>query len=178
MKAIFLALWLALPSLVKAQTGKVFPTLTGETPNGKTVTIPADTKGKVTILGVAYAKKAEETLNTWYTPFYDKFVLKRGIFDKNYDVNLYFVPMFSGLKQVTYDAHLKELKDSKRTDLFPHLLFYKGEIDSYVSALEMSDKNHPYFFILDADGKIRYSTFGLFTEQKMEKIEEILDETW
>jgi len=174
-----LLLSLILISVVsQAQIGKIFPILVGETLDERKITIPTDTKGKVTIIGVAYAKKAEETLSTWYTPFYDKFILKRGIFDHKYDVNLYFIPMFSGLKKVTYEANIKELKESNRKDLFPHLLFYKGEIDSYISSLEMSDKNHPYFFVLDETGKIRYSTFGLFTEGKMEKIEEVLDETW
>jgi len=178
MKKTLLLIAIFVSILCQAQIGKTFPSLEGEALDGKKLTIPTQTKGKITIIGMAYAKKAEETLNTWYTPFYDKFVLKRGIFDHKYDVNLYFIPMFSGLKKVTYEANIKELRESNRKDLYPHLLFYKGEIDSYVATLEMTDKNHPYFFVLDENGKIRYATFGLFTEKKMEKIEEVLDETW
>jgi hypothetical protein len=160
------------------QVGSQFPSVSGETLDERTLSIPSDTKGKMTIVGLAYAKKAEETLTSWYTPFYDKFVLKRGVFDHKYDVNLYFIPMYSGIKKAAYSANLKELRESSRKDLFPHLIFYKGEVDSYIKALKMDDKDKPYFFVLDQNGTIRYATSGLYNESKMEKIEDILDETW
>jgi hypothetical protein len=155
--------------------GKQFPTLDGETLESKEIQIPADTKGKLTLVGMAYSKKAEATLNTWYTPMYDKFVLKRGIFDSQYDVNLYFVPMYTGVKKVAYESTMKDLRESNRKDLFPYILFYKGELEPYVSELEMEEKNLPYFFLLDEEGNVVYATQGLYNESKMAKIEEVLD---
>lgn len=153
----------------------VFPDLTGETLEETNMTIPVDTKGKLTMIGMAYSKKAEETLKTWYTPMYDKFVLKRGIFDHMYDVNLLFIPMYTGAKKAAYGKTIKQLKESNRKDLFPYILFYKGSMDPYVSDLSMENKNLPYFFLLDEEGNIVYQTKGLFSESKMDKIEGILD---
>lgn len=155
--------------------GKTFPSLNGETLEGKSVSLPADSKGKKTLIGMAYSAKAEEALMTWYQPIFDKFVSKVGMFDGDYDVNLYFIPMYIGLKQVAYDASLKKLKESNRKDLFPYILFYKGELAPYDKELEMTDKEVPYFFVLDESGKILYSAKGMFTDKKMEEIEAVLE---
>jgi len=156
------------------QKGKRFPELSGETLEGRDITLPTATIGKKTLIGMAYSAKAEEALNSWYQPVYDKFIAKLGMFDKDYDVNLYFVPMYIGIKQAAYEASLKELKKSSRKDLFPYILFYKGELEPYDTELKMNDKTQAYFFLLDEKGQIIYTTTGMFTEKKMEEIEELL----
>lgn len=179
MKKFFLAcLFLQAGLLIFAQDGIQFPELEGETLEGEEITLPDDTRGKVTLVGMAYSKKAEDALKSWYQPMYDKFVLKRGMFDQNYDANLYFVPMFTGLKKAAFGASMKKLKKSHRKDLFPYILFYKGSMDDYEEKLKMTEKNQPYFFVLDEKGKVVYFTKGLFSQDKMAEIEKILDERW
>ncbi|MDZ4824238.1 MAG: hypothetical protein SH856_12335 [Flavobacteriales bacterium] len=174
MKVLLISIFLFASLIENAQIGKNFPTLVGETLEGKELTLPGYAHGKFTIVGLAWSDKAKENLGTWYTPMYDKFVLKRGIFDSQYDVNLYFVPMFIGLNQAAYQSTLKELKKSNRTDLFPYILFYKGEMEPYEAALSLGDKEHPHFFVLDAKGKIILAIEGIYTEEKMEMLEEVL----
>lgn len=159
----------------KAQVGTQFPTLPGETLESKVLSIPEDCKGKITLVGMAWSKKSEDILNTWYTPMYDKFVLKRGMFDSRYDVNMFFVPMYTGMKKAAYETTLKQLRESNRKDLFPYILFYKGSMEPYEKPLKLDDEALPYFFVLDEEGKILYATKGLYSEKKMEEIEEILD---
>ncbi|MFZ6051270.1 hypothetical protein [Halocola ammonii] len=177
-KFILACLFLQAGLFLFAQDGKQFPNLPGETLEGENIELPEDTKGKVTLVGMAYSKKAESALKSWYQPMYDKFVLKRGMFDQNYDVNLYFVPMFTGLKRAAFGASMNKLKKSHRKDLFPYILFYKGELDIYEDELKMTEKNQPYFFVLDEEGKIVYSTYGLYSQEKMAEIEKILDKRW
>ena len=174
MKFTFALLAVAMLTFAPAKD-QVFPALTGETLDGKNITIPADTGGKVTIVGMSYSKKAEGTLKTWHQPMYDKFVLKRGMFDSQYNINFLFVPMFTGAKKTAYGPALKKMKESNRKDLYPHLLFYKGDLEPYKTDLDMDDKNLPYLFVLDEEGKIVYQTKGLYNEKKMENIEEVLD---
>lgn len=177
MKKIFGAIsFMLISGLAFSQEGKQFPVLEGETLEQETLVLPESTMGKVTLVGLAYSKKAESTLKSWYTPMYDKFVLKRGMFDSMYDVNLFFVPMYTGAKKLAYESTLKNLRESNRKDLFPYILFYKGELDKYQDELKMDEKNLPYFFVLDENGKIVYATKGLYSEKKMERIEAILDE--
>ena len=55
-------------------TGKIFPALEAETVEDKKVKLPLDTKGKYTLLGLAYSKKSEEDLNSWFQPVFEKFL--------------------------------------------------------------------------------------------------------
>lgn len=175
MKLAFALLTAAALSVAPVAKDQLFPALQGETLEGNKITVPTDTGGKVTIVGMSYSKKAEGTLKTWYQPMYDKFVLKRGMFDSQYDVNFFFVPMFTGGKKVAYNQAIKQMKESNREDLYPYLLFYKGDLEPYKTELGMDEKNLPYLFVLDEEGKIVYQTKGLYNEKKMEKIEEVLD---
>lgn len=145
----------------------------GELLDGKTLTLPTST-GKKTLVGLAYSTKAEDALKSWYQPLYDKFIAKKGMFDDQIDIETYFVAMYIGLKQTAYDATVSKLRESNRKDLYGHLLFYKGELEPYESALKLEDKATPYFFLIDEKGKVIFTMSGNFTEKKLEQLEEKL----
>lgn len=155
----------------QAQTGKNFPTLTGTDLMDKVVTIPVDTKGKYTVVGVAYSQKADEALKGWFQPVYETF-----IYESDYDVNTYFVGMISGIKEVAAGTIEKKMKKGVDPVLHKHMLLYKGDIKNYKDALGLKEKDTPYFFVLDKDGKIIYTTSGAYSDAKLEKAEEILEE--
>ena len=98
----------------KAQVvGKTFPDLEAETVEDSLVSLPKDTNGKFTLLGMAYSKKSEDDLNTWFSPIYNKFIREnKSVFASfGYDVNIYFVPMFTGVNAAaTGTAKNKALK--------------------------------------------------------------------
>jgi hypothetical protein len=157
--------------------GKVFPAMQAETVEDKKVNLPAEVKGKFTLIGFAYSKKSEDELNTWFQPVFEKFIQKnKGLFEGfGYDVNVYFVPMFTGINAAaTGTAKKKALKDID-PNLLPYILFYKGELKSYKEALDFEKKDVPYFFVLDKEGMILYATSGSFSEKKMEGIEAVLE---
>lgn len=151
-----------------------FPAIQGETLDGKTISLPKACEGKKTLIGMAYSQKAQDALMSWYEPVFEKFVAKVGMFDYEYDVNLYFIPMFIGLKQALYESTLKELRTQSRKDLYPYVIFYKGDLAPYETHLNMQDKSLPYIFVLDEKGIVIYSTNGIFSENKMEEIEAVL----
>jgi hypothetical protein len=95
MKNTFLVLFLSFQSLLlKAQIGKPFPQMHAHKLDEKGVVLPDETKGKYTLLGLAYSKEAEKDLITWYQPVYETFIFKDkgGAFEvESYDVNLYFI---------------------------------------------------------------------------------------
>src|ERR1044071_9041424 len=79
--------------------GKMFPDMEAETVEDKKVLLPRDVKGKYTLLGLAYSKKSEDELNSWFNPVFSKFIQKSSgglTAGMGYDVNVYFVPMFTG----------------------------------------------------------------------------------
>jgi hypothetical protein len=157
--------------------GKNFPLMVAETVDDKKVTLPDDVKGKYTLLGLAYSKKSEDELNTWFEPVFSKFVQKTSglLAGMGYDVNVYFVPMFTGVNAAaTGTAKRKALKNMD-PQLLPYILFYKGELKPYKDALDFERRDIPYFFVLDPTGKIVYATSGAFSEDKMDKVEEVIE---
>lgn len=161
--------------------GTIFPTMHTETVNDKSVDLPVDTKGKFTLLGLAFSKKSEHDLNTWLSPAYERFMQKPdGTMGKlfggySYDVNLYFIPMFTGINTVaTGPAKRKALKKLDER-LLPYILFYSGKLKPYKDALDFEKRDKPYFFVLDANGKIVYATSGPYDQNKMKEIEALLE---
>lgn len=181
MKKIVLSGALCLLSvvMVQAQVGTLFPSLKGETVEGKTVQLPAATKGKYTLLGLAFTAKSDKALQGWFTPVYERFMNDKsnaGLFsDFAYDVNVLFVPMFTGANKVAAGPARKKILKEVDADLHKHVLMYVGELEPYKEQLQLN-KDEPYFFVLDDTGKIVYATSGAYSEKKMEQVEDILSE--
>ncbi len=164
-------------SAVAQVTGKMFPAMEVETVEDKKVNLPQDAKGKYTLLGLAYSKKSEDELNSWFQPVFEKYIQKtKGLLAGfTYDVNVYFIPMFTGINAAaTGTAKRKALKNID-PQLLPYVLFYKGELKPYKEALEFDKKDVPYFFVLDPTGKIVHATIGKYTEDKMDEIEGVIE---
>ena len=154
--------------------GKAFPDIKGETLSGTVKTIPADTKGKYTLIAMAYSSDADNDLSSWINPVYNKFIVKTGMFDSEYDVNLVFIPMFSGENFATASIIKKRMKEEINKTLHSSVVFYKGDLDKYKKELNIVKKDTPYIFMLDKSGNILYATDGNYTDEKMEAIEEKL----
>lgn len=179
-KALVISLLLlSTASVVAAQVvGKIFPEMTAETVDDKKIELPLSVKGKYTLLGLAYSKKSEDELNTWFQPIFEKFVQKQkgGLFEGfAYDVNVYFVPMFTGINAAATGTAKKKAVKNVDPNLLPYILFYKGELKTYKEALDFEKKDIPYFFVLDKEGKIVYATSGKYSNDKMDEIEEVIE---
>lgn len=181
LRKIFIIALLSFFSIeLAAQVGNSFPSIEGETVDGQEIRIPEGTKGRYTLVGMAFSKKSDDELKSWFNPVYTRFLQdsgNAGLFaDFAYDVNVYFVPMFSGLKKAA--AGPAKRKALKKVDeaLHPHIMFYVGEINSYREALKLEERDQPYFFVLDKEGKIVYATSGEYSSKKMEEVEAIISE--
>jgi hypothetical protein len=164
--------------LASAQViGKIFPAMETQTVEDRKVLLPDDVKGKYTLLGLAYSKKSEDELNTWFEPVYSKFVQKASglMAGMGYDVNVYFVPMFTGINAAATGTAKKKAAKNMDPQLLPNILFYKGELKTYKDALDFEKRDIPYFFVLDPTGKIVYATSGAFSEDKMDKVEDSIE---
>lgn len=154
-----------------------FPEIEGETVTDEKVIIPLNTEGKFTLVGLAYSKKSEDDLYTWFQPVFNKFIQEsEGLFSAfTYDVNVYFIPMFTGIKAAGMGAAKKKAIKNIDPQLHPYILFYKGDLKTYKEALDFERKDIPYFFVLDKKGKIVYATSGAFSEDKMSEIEDVIE---
>jgi hypothetical protein len=179
MKRLIVVLILAsVAEFASAQViGKMFPDMEAETVEDKKVKLPRDVAGKYTLIGMAYSKKSEDELNSWFQPVFQKFIQKTNgvLAGFSYDVNVYFVPMFTGVNAAATGTAKKKASKSIDPQLLPYILFYRGELKTYKEALDFEKRDIPYFFVLDPQGKIVHATSGKYTEEKMDAVEEKLE---
>ncbi len=163
-----------------SQKRKLFPKMETKSIDDKQINLPKDIAGKYTIIGLAYSKKAEVSLNTWYGPLYMQLLYKSekpGLFASDpYDINMYFIPMFSGVNQAAAGAFKKKIKKQVDKKWQDRILIFKGKVKEYTETLGLKEKNKAYIYLLDDKGTIVYHTSGNYTEEAIVKIENILDE--
>jgi hypothetical protein len=175
---ILVTLSLLLGHLLRAQTS-VFPRMECAALDGRKVTLPGDNQGRRTVLGMAFSQKAEKELSGWFQPAYSLFIEKADpnavIPMDSYDVNCYFVPVFSGVLQAAAGKAEKKMKEGLDQSLRANVLLYKGKSEEIRNTLKIDKTDSPWFFVVDTDGKVLYSTSGAYTEAKMEEIEKALN---
>lgn len=163
----------ALTVALTLQAQSTFPTLSGETAAGASITLPA--KGKPwTVIGLAYSQKASPLLEEWYEPAYLRFIAKHGLMAGSYEADVFFVPLFVGVNKAAYEGSLNKFRKSADPEIVDHVLFSKADIEPLKEALGLNDKDIPYFFVLDGEGRIVHREQGAFTDEKLENIEEVL----
>ncbi len=175
MRQISVALFTLICFCASAQT---FPRMETENLNEQQLIIPDDLKGKYTIVGLAYSKKSEEALKTWFSPAYNQFMRepsKTDLFATTYDINLYFIPMVTGHKTVAYKTVMHKVQETIDRELHPHVLFYKGSLKDYKKQLALK-KDEPHFFLLNEEGQIVWRTSGYYSRQKFQEVVDHLDE--
>lgn len=173
LRSVILTLTIFSSTIVSAQLGNIFPDLEGESLVHGMVNIPTDVLGKYTLVGLALSKKSETDLKSWFNPVYQQLIKKPeagSLFSFGYDVNVYFVPMLTGAKRPAYQKVMEKVEKDVDKKLHPHVLFYKGSLDDYKNALKIEDKDIPYFYLLDKEGKIVYATRGSYFDGKLQKI--------
>jgi hypothetical protein len=164
---------LSIFNTLAAQGGK-FPSLEGETVNGERVTLPISGGKPHTLVGIAFSQKASPLLEEWYEPAYLRFVAKHGLFAGAYDAHVYFVPLFVGVNKTAYDPSMRKFRKSASPEIVDHVLFSKAEFDPLREALDLDDKNVPYFFVLDGQGRIIHRSKGRYSVDKLDAMEEVL----
>ena len=161
------------------QMSQSFPQMEVTRLNDEAMSLPQDTRGKYTLIGMSYSKKSEDQLVTWFNPIYHTFIHKSdkpGLFGSDYDVNVFFIAMFAGVNKAAAGPVKKKMRKHSDPVLEPHLLFYKGEIKSFKQSLKLDRKDTPYFFVLDENGSIVHTTSGAYSQDKMDAVEELLED--
>lgn len=148
-----------------------FPALEGETVDGTTVSLPLQGRKGYTIMALAYGKKAEPLLEKWYAPAYARFVDKHGLFAGSYEAELFLVPVFVGLNKSAYGSTMAKLRREVDPDIARRVLFVKDDARGLIDRLGMTDKDVPYFFVLDKEGRILKRLSGAYTVDRLEELE-------
>ncbi|MEI6508838.1 MAG: hypothetical protein WCO54_10160 [Bacteroidota bacterium] len=174
MKKFTTVLFLIISITAFSQT---FPTLNCETLNNKKVNIPDDVKGKKTVVAIAMSSKAEKQLKAWNTPLYNSLIadgLGGLMGGRMYDANLCFVGMIKGIAKLAKGEIMERSRKNIDKKLHDNFMITEQEVNEFIKAADVKDKNEPQFFVLDKDGKIIYHTAGEYSDKKLNELTEKL----
>lgn len=173
MKFLIAVLSLLISTQIYAQTS--FPTLSIETIEGKTENLPETTKGKYTVIGMAFSQKAQKQLESWIQPVYDNFISKSGMAALVYDVNPRLVLMLTGAKKAVKQKAKKRLSKEVDDEFKNKIGIWEGSFSEIKSTLSIKSKDTFYIFVLDKAGNIIHKESGMHTEKKMDRIGELVE---
>lgn len=177
--ALLLCLLWSVPCFAQESNaiGSIFPEMEIEDLSDNRIVFPDDIKGKYSIIGLSYNKKSADKMPDWIVPVYQKFIAEPAGLQIGYDINTYFVYMFSGMTVALKDVVKNKMNAEMDEVLKPHTLFETGELKSYQNVLDMLErKDTPYFFVLDPEGKILWATRGSCKDAKIERLASYIDE--
>lgn len=168
--AVSLGFWMGTAT---AQVGKTFPEVDVENLDGEVFQLPAHFSKSYTLVGIGTSKKAEEDLRTWQTPIYNKFIAKTGFMDALYDVEICFLPIFTGASKAAKSSVVKKLKENNESLVLDHVMVYAGSREPF-EQIDADGKDEPVFVLLDKDGQILWTAKGSFRQAHLDKIEDII----
>jgi len=161
-----------------AQVGDGFPEMTGTSLTDEEITVPSATKDKMTLIGIAFSKKAEDDLQTWFQPIWERFIREADpnalIPEMKPDVNVVFIPMFTGLKRGASGSAIRKMQKDVDKKLHPNVIVYSGKMGDYEDLLNMTEKDKPYFYVVNKAGEIIYATSGRSSIKKLNEVEEMV----
>ena len=177
MKAtIKLLLFIAIPFTISAQEGIPFPSIEVNDLNEKSLVIPDDTKGKFTLVGIAFSEDAQEDLYTWSQPVFSEFLDDNNLASLVYDPNMKLILMFTGANRLAYDKAKQQITEGTDKNLKNYVVLYNGKMEDYRKELHMKDRKKPYFFVLDKQGKIIYTAEGSYSREVLEEVGDLIEE--
>lgn len=172
-KRFLIAVAVLLTLVSKAQVGEVFPIIETEKISGEKVLLPQKYEGRYVLMGIGTSKKAEEDLKTWQQPIYNKFIAKTGIMDDMFNVEVCFIPVFTGTAKMAKSKVIKKLKENNEPMVINHVYIYSGVRETFES-IGVDERSEPYFILVDSLGRIVWIEQGHFKQSYFDDIEAIL----
>lgn len=165
-----------LPALLFSQEGEMFPEIEVVDLNENEISIPEDTKGKFTLVGVAFSENAQEDLYSWSQPVFSEFMDENNLSSLVYDPYVKLILMFTGANRLVYNKAKKKITEGTDESLKKNVVLYKGKMEDYRKKLKMKNRKRPYFFVLDRKGKIIYTAEGKYDREILEEVGDLIEE--
>ena len=148
--------------------GKIFPKITAYSLAKTEVRLPEMAIDKITLIGIAFVRGAQEMLDSWSTPFEDRFSNKA-----NYVY--YEIPMLNGLWKLFRGSIDGGMRAGISTEKHKNVLTHYGNYKDYTSYLLIDNINNGYVFLLDNEGIIRFKGIGFASEKNLDEMIKIAE---
>jgi len=176
MKITLISLLTLFTTTLFAQEGELFPSIEVVDLNENKSTIPEDTKGKFTLVGIAFSEDAQNDLYSWSQPVFSEFMDDNNLSSLVYDPYVKLILMFGGANQLVYNKAKEQITQGTDETLKDNVVMYKGSIKDYRKTLKLKNRKTPYFFVLDKEGKIIYTTEGRYSRQVIKEVGNLIED--
>ena len=157
-RSIWLLTLLATSALALAQSpliGSEPPKLHGQTLDDKTIVLPDEAAGKVTLLVVSFSRKAGERTASWRERF-------AADFASDPHVTYYVAAMLQGAPSFIRGMIRSGIRKGTPAAAQSHVLTSGTDEASWRQYLEVKDDSLPAVLLLDQTGHARWSCDGVF----------------
>lgn len=139
------------------------PKIHGETVNGKPIELPDAAAGKVTLLILGFSKKAGQGTGAWR---------ERVIKDFGSDAQFttYTVAVLEDAPAFVRPMIRSGIKSGTPEALRDHMVTTASGEAEWKKFLGASDTAVPYLALLDGEGRLKWSSSGVFNEQEYEQL--------
>jgi hypothetical protein len=131
--------------------GQVFPTVGGKALTGRDVSFPAETRGRVALVCVAYEQRDQYEIDSWTRPF-DQMVQNQ----QDTSTQWYELPMVSGMYTFMAGQVDDWMRQGIPNSLHDRVVTYYGPRDAYRRQFQLQAQNGGYAYLLDEQGIIRF----------------------
>lgn len=143
--------------------GSKFPELKVKSLAGTWVTLPKAGAGKVRLIGIAFERKAQSMLDSWFVPFEKEF-------GKNPRYQAYEIPMIGpnwNFLSLIIDSGMR---DGIPAEKHAYVLPVYEDYSKYQKELDLKAKELAYLFLLDKKGLIRWKGKGYPTAETLQEM--------
>jgi uncharacterized protein len=149
-------------------TGKVMPVINGKTLDGKAISIPGDTKGKLALLAMGFAYEARFDVADWVE-------LARERFGQEPDVLLYEMPMVGGIYRLFEPIIQAGMRQGTPAEMFGDVITVYGSHEALRQAIGALPSTDTWIYLLDQDGTVLFQHGGPFDRQRFNELSSIME---
>ena len=151
---------------VSGSPDPLFPSLSSQALSGENVSLPADCRGFVTLIAIAFQRGAQRMIESWYAPFSREF-------GDNPEVRFYEIPMIGSAYWRMVSGWIDSgMRSGIPVTKHPFVVTYYGDVFPYRRDLGMEDPALAYVFLLDREGRIRWRAKGYAREEDVTGMKE------
>jgi hypothetical protein len=172
MNRILFLLMFVVSSISQTFAQKQVPTIESFNVSMEKINFPVIDHALSQVVLISFNRNAEKEASTWIDPLVQKFVRKSGLLDAMFEANLYSLSFLSESEFLQVKLAEDRLKSEIPTELHSATLFTHASKDSLKQIL--SGKSSVYVAVISSSGKLLGFVQGDFSEDKMEKIEQLI----
>lgn len=140
--------------------GKKFPKIKGKSLSGKTVELPDDTEGEMTLITIAFKRKAQKGIDSWTQYFEELCEGKKA----------YELPVIESTLWKIFSGFIDEgMKSGIPKEKHDNVITHYGDVSEFKEKLEIENENSSFIFLLNEDGQIMFKGEGTPDEESKEE---------